>query len=225
MGAVRSLGMRRRIDPKDLPAYSLPDTAGYLGLSASTLRSWVTGRCLIEPALGDPLTLSFNNLVEAHVLGAMRFEHGFSWREVFLALGCVQTRLATERPLLKKQFETDGVSLFVEHLGSLVNVSKDGQLAWRRVLHSALQRIDRDPKGIPVRLFPFVAQGELAKPVTIDPRMAFGRPTVSGTGISTAMIVARFRGGEPIAELADDYGVRVDQIQAALRYEGEDAAA
>jgi len=55
--------------------------------------------------------------------------------------------------------------------------------------------------------------------VTVDNRIAFGRPCIAGTGIATEIIAERFRAGDSIASLVWDYRVRQVQIEAALRYE------
>ena len=69
-------------DPADVPAYRLPEAASMVGLPTSTLRSWVRGRSFplrdgqgrSEPIIiaPDDRALSFTNVVEAHVLAAMR---------------------------------------------------------------------------------------------------------------------------------------------------------
>ena len=56
-------------------------------------------------------------------------------------------------------------------------------------------------------------------PVVVDPRRAFGAPVVARTGIRTADIFQRFAAGEPVAELADDYGLSIDKVEAAISAE------
>lgn len=46
-----------------------------------------------------------------------------------------------------------------------------------------------------------------------------GKPSVKGRNIETAAIAARFRAGESVEELADDYSVWADYIEDALRWE------
>lgn len=77
-------------DLRNQPAYTLADASRYLKVAGATLRSWVVGRHypkgagvahsrpLIRPAIGQPPTLSFWNLIEAHVLRALRTDHGVS---------------------------------------------------------------------------------------------------------------------------------------------------
>jgi hypothetical protein len=69
---------------RDVPAYALAEAARYVRLPTATLRSWVLGRQyptaqgradfppLIRPASRKPPWLSFSNLIEAHVLRALR---------------------------------------------------------------------------------------------------------------------------------------------------------
>ncbi len=53
----------------------------------------------------------------------------------------------------------------------------------------------------------------------IDPRIAFGRPTIVGRGITTAVLVARIDAGETVEVLAEDYGLEPSQIEGAIVYE------
>ncbi len=59
----------------------------------------------------------------------------------------------------------------------------------------------------------------LTKGVTVDSGVNFGRPSIQGTGIRTEIIADRFRGGDSVAELADDYLLKPAQIEDALRWE------
>src|SRR5205809_113729 len=73
-------------DPRELPAYGISEAAHYLSIPDNTIRSWVCGRSfpakdgvhrsqrVIEPADPRTLLLSFVNLLELHVLGAIRRE-------------------------------------------------------------------------------------------------------------------------------------------------------
>jgi uncharacterized protein (DUF433 family) len=126
-----------------------------------------------------------------------------------------------ERPLIHAKFRTDGLDLFVEQWGKLVNASRDGQLSMRGALESSLRRVDWDRDGLAVRLFPMVRASGTDQPrtIVIDPARGFGRPTLSGKGIRVDVIVERYRAGETIAELADDYRVAPELIDDAVRCE------
>ena len=57
--------------------------------------------------------------------------------------------------------------------------------------------------------------------VVVDPRRAFGSPVIAGTGIRTEDVFLRFSAGEPLSELAEDYGLTRDQTEAAIRIEAQ----
>jgi len=130
-------------------------------------------------------------------------------------------KFPTRHPLADHQFETDGLYLFIEHLGRLINITEHGQLAMRKLLQIYLRRIERDPRGFPIRLYPFTRDPETDEPraVVIDPRISFGRPVLSGTGIATAIIAERFKAGEASDTLASDYGRDRADIEEAIRCE------
>ena len=131
--------------------------------------------------------------------------------------------------------ETDGTSIFVHKLGSLINASQHGQLAMKALLQAHLKRIDRDRQGTAVRLFPFTRarastesrDAVLGQPriIAIDPLIAFGRPVIAGSRVPTFEIFERFTVGEAPDELAADFGRTVDEIIEAIRCESTAAAA
>ena len=84
-----------------------------------------------------------------------------------------------------------------------------------------LRRIERDPHGIPIRLYPFTRDPEADEPraVVIDPRISFGRPVLAGTGIATVIVAERFNAGESMEDLAVDYGRGRSDIEEAIRCE------
>ena len=170
--------------------------------------------------------LSFRNLVEVHVLAALRRKHQVNLAKVRDALQYLEGRYGTRHPLAELETLTDGKDVFVQKYGLLVNVSQAGQLAMMAILELHLSRIDRDPKGVPIRLFPFATKQKQQdeRPVTIDPRIQFGRPCISGTGIPTEEVADRWLAGESMRELARDFDCKVRDIEAALRYENLSAA-
>lgn len=220
------------------PAYPFIEAAHYLNMPASTLRSWCIGQDykvngktrrfqpLIKLDGGKCDGMSFLNLVEAHVLAAIRRKHDIPLHKVRDALTFMQTRMKSSRPLVERAFQTDGVSLFVEELSSLINVTHEGQIEMKELLLAHLHRIERDPAGLPIRLFPFTRSGtgEREAPVQIDPTIAFGRPSLRGRAVPTAVLADRFKAGEPMTELASDFGVTVEVIEDAIRCELDRAA-
>ena len=202
-------------------------------MPVSTLRSWVVGRTyptragakffqpIITLADKHQHLLSFVNLVEAHVLDAIRREYTVPLPKVRKALSYLRERLPSKYPLADQKFETDGLDLFIQKYRQLINISQSGQLAMRRLLEAHLRRIERDSVGFPTRLYPFTRKRDAEEPrvVVIDPYVSFGRPVLVGTGIPTAMIADRYKAGETMDELADDYGRQRLDIEEAVRCE------
>ena len=124
-------------------------------------------------------------------------------------------------PLLSRRMETDGLDLFIRECGQLVNISEEGQLAMREVLDQALRRIDRDPKGVPIRLYPFTRASTEHAPaiVVVDPTLSAGRPVIAGTGLATGLIAERYKAGESVHDLARDYDRSEGEIEEAIRCE------
>jgi uncharacterized protein (DUF433 family) len=174
--------------------------------------------------------LSFWNVAELHVLGALRRYHQISPQKLRRAIRYLEDTFDSPHPLLSEKMLTDGVSVFVEKTETLINATKGGQIAMRQLIEAHLHRIDQDVDGLAVRLYPFVRQSsDVAssaaalshepKIISLDPRVRFGRPVIAGTSIPTAEIAERFRAGDSFAELAEDYGRPEKEIEEAIRCE------
>ena len=217
--------------PREIPIYSSAEAAHYLRIPENTIRSWVFGRGYptsrgqrrarpVVPPADAERGLSFINLLELHVLGAIRRQHQVDMKNVRAALEFLKERFASEHPLIDEVMDTDGKHLFVRKYGTLINASKQGQGAMEAVLEAHLKRIERDEQGLAVRLFPFTRKGtDAPRIIAIDPLVAFGRPVIIGSRIPTSDIADRFRAGESPADLADDYGRPQAEIEEAIRCE------
>jgi uncharacterized protein (DUF433 family) len=221
-------------DPRDIPAYSISEAAHYLGVPPSTLRSWFVGQsyerggerrqfhAVIRPADPKHKSLSFSNLVEAYVLTAIRRKHLIGLPTIRRGLGYLTKQLGSKRPLLEEQFATKGAELFVERLGEIINLSKLGQVEMADLIRAYLERVERDAKGLPIKLYPFMRSQpprEQPRTVVIDPRVSFGRPVITGTGIPTAALAEQFKAGDTVAVLAKEYGASEEAVWDAIRCE------
>lgn len=136
------------------------------------------------------------------------------------ALTYAEEALGIERLLLRDELRTSGQDLFLEHLGSLITLSRSSQMAMRKLLAAYLERVERGDHALPSRLYPFRAGWSTAdKSIVIDPSISFGRPTVAGSGVSTGALVHRIDAGETVEALAWDYGLEIAQIEDAILYE------
>lgn len=234
--------MGKRQSTADLlkvPAYTIAEAASYLAIPASTVRSWVQGRdyqvqgpktkrfqpVILAAAPADKL-LSFENLIELYVLGALRREHHVALSGIRSAVARLRKETRDDHPLASNDLFTDRRSLFVKRWGTLVNISEDGQTAMEEVLGRYLERVERTPKKLPIRLFPLTRDEieESPSQVAIDPRYRFGRPFIIDCGVETSIIAERFRAGDSVKHLKKEYGTSGEAIEEALRYEQRRAA-
>jgi uncharacterized protein (DUF433 family) len=177
-------------------------------------------RPVVEIADREGRFLSFHNLVELHVLVAIRRQYGVSLQNVRRAVEFMRKQLPGAHPLASHRMLTDGKDLLVRNAGQLLNVSRAGQLEMD-IVSAFLARIEHARNGAPSRLYPFTTSSidSDSRAVVIDPRVQFGRPCLLGTGIPTDVIGERFQAGETIESLAADYGATHRQIEDAIRYE------
>ena len=223
-------------DPRDVPTYTIPMAAHYLRMPVPTLRNWVNGYpyetaagrkkalpVILPPSNGHRgrVFLSFTNLVEAYVLGSIRRVHEVPLPTVRRSLNFIAAHFGTKHPLAREKFRTDGVDLFVERFGKLIQVSHKEQGEIRTALNDSLLRIEYDD-GLAGRLFPLSRTAEMAaldqpRVIVIDPRFAFGRPVVAGTGVPVSEISERFNAGDSVEHLAGEFRLTLDKVQEALR--------
>lgn len=223
-------------DPREVAAYSITEAARLIKVPPTTLRPWVAGReyhpprttfsPLILTPEQRPYRLSFHNLIEAHVLRSLRVNHKISIEEIRLAIEDTQKIFGIERLLLSQELYARPGEIFLKKYGEFISLSIFGQLGMKKFFEAHLERIRWDPAGLPIQLYPFIpdAPGKDSKIIVIDARRAFGRPTLTRRGISTAVIVDRINAGESEQDIAVDYSLEEEEVEAAILYEYQQAA-
>ena len=216
-----SRNIYRGEDPRSLPAYPLVEAAQYLGFRPTTLGTWFRGSNPVFSVDRDAEQLSFWNLVESFVMKGLRQEHKLSMQNIRRAVGELR-RLYPDltHPLAQLDLAVLNRDLYADRGGLLVDASRGGQLGMRRVLELYLARVEKNVTGA-ARLFPFTRPQLEDSPrmVVIDPRIAFGRPVIANTSIPTAVLHDRWKAGDSIAALAEDYDRPIEEIEEAIRYE------
>jgi uncharacterized protein (DUF433 family) len=225
------------IDSRSLPAYSLTDAARCIGAHPATLRTWFKGRnyptrggvrrspnLLVAAA---PEALSFQNLVQAHVVQGIRKHYHIPMHHVRKALTYLHECMGNLDLLASDKFYHDGEHLLLKIQNQLVSLSERGQTVSEPVLQHYLRRITYGKDGFADRLYPFLHTSTgLYEPqhIMIDPRIAFGKPCLKRLGVKTEIIADRFLAGETIEDLTADYGAKPEEIQEAIRWSARKAA-
>ena len=214
--------MKPKIYNLDLPMYGVVEAARYLRLPYPTLKYWVNGSKKVPPLIKLPAshTLSFANLLECHILSAMRSMYDLRLPRIRNSIAYLDRHFGSPHPLLEHTLHTDRVDLFLREMDNYVKISRGPGQLLLETMTVHLERIEKDTKGL-LKFFPFVMERKSDEPrlILIDPQIGFGKPVIAGTGISTAVIASRFNARESISELAEEYGCNIKEIEEAIRWE------
>ncbi len=219
-------------EPTKMAAYTIYEVSRYISVPYSTLYHWSIGRgakgCFVNIPSRRPNLMSFINLTELHLLRTIRSKYKISAQKIYNAIRYLKKYAESEQekeyPLAcaKMLVDIDRRSIFVKQSGILIDASGHGQTTMHELIGLALDRIEKDNAGIPIKLYPFTtpeAEKNSPKKIVIDPRISFGRPIISEFGISTSIIAGRHKYGESIDSLCEDYGCSREDIEEAIRFE------
>jgi uncharacterized protein (DUF433 family) len=210
---------RKRLN---VPAYRIMEAARYARTSNQTIRNWekIRGNSSVVTGRDDREALSYLQLIEVGVVAAMR-QSGVKLDTIRDARKYLSAEFNSPFPFAQYRFKTDGKTLFMDYdqiieadKDKLLNVTEQGQLAWNQILSGLLQEFEYDTKiGTVLRW----RVAGIDSPILIDPRIAFGSPHVNG--IPTWVLRDRWKSGEGIGDIAEDYDISSDLVTAALRFE------
>jgi len=220
-------------DPRDQPRYTFPEVARATDIPVSTLRAWVAGqtyrrkhdRGYFEPVIqrpsDDDSRLSFTNLVEAHVLRALRTVHEVSLGSIREAIDVAEREFGIERLLVTPELRAGAGRLFLDTYTHLLELSEGQQFAMRSVLEQYLERVEFDEKDLPAGFSPFERspRNRDRRPIALSPFISFGRPVLRRTGISTRAVVQRLEAGESLDAVMADYRLEEAEVEEAILYE------
>ena len=103
-------------------------------------------------------------------------------------------------------------------IGALVVSDEHGQTTWKDMVDERFAQFDYEQE---FALIWHVAGRN--SPVVIDPRVSFGAPTVRG--IPTWILTGRWKAGESIGDMAEDFDIDEEDIWRGLKFEGVQAVA
>ena len=102
-------------------------------------------------------------------------------------------------------------------IGRLIVGDRAGQIAWQNMVSERFAQFDYE-HGL--ALVWWVRGRQM--PVTIDPRVAFGAPTVRG--VPTWVLRGRWDAGESISDIEEDFELVEQDVRHALQFENIAAA-
>jgi uncharacterized protein (DUF433 family) len=221
-------------NPVDLPRYTYRDAGRATGVPASTIAAWFRGQVwhkgksagffrpvLQRPVFADP-RLSYNNLLEVHILRALRTAHEVKLEKVRESILTAEKQYNVPRLLLSNQLHAGGGELFLATYSELVHISRGNQTVMRDLFIQYLKRITvDDAENDLLAFYPFPKNPALGteKLILVSPHVAFGAAVLSRLGVSTATIASRANAGEERASIVEDYGLMEDEFDEAVLYE------
>lgn len=214
------------------PLYSFAEADRLARVSSGTSKRWVKGywywdesgeERIARPPItspGERRAVSFFDLIGVVAIREMR-KARLSLPQIRKVVNYCQRELSVEYPLVTESFKTDGRQIFIEaEDGFLLDVLHHrGAQVWAEALDPFLRTIDYQQE-LARRWWPLGREMN----VVVDPDYGFGLPVISGSGVRTEIIAERFRAGDGSVEIAEDFGVRVAEVEDALRYELAEAA-
>ncbi len=219
-----------------LPVYSVRQAAQLTGLSAATITEWrkVCPPIALAQKVEGGVSLSFLDLVELHLLAAIRHHRRATVASVQPALAYLRQQLH-RNPLSASQPPTveEFAAALVRRLPDKTDPAGGGhEVVSPEVLQAYWERVERAADGFPLRLFPLYQRpGHSPEAVrhspaliSVDPTIAFGRPVLAGANVPVDVVVSRYQAGDSVHELAHDFRVPAQAIEEAIRYELRRAA-
>lgn len=219
----------------DIPVYTTAEAARFLGVPTSTFATWAKGYVRRPPGrtpvIGEPIvtsmggergypTVPFVGLAEAMILAAFR-RGGVSLQHIRRAVAIIQREIGLEHALASKRMYTDGAVILYDYaetehdreLGGLTEIVSR-QRVFAPVVEEYLKRIEYGRDGWATRLIsPATAQSV----VIVDPERSFGQPIFIHGAVRVEDVLDRWRAGEPLSEVAEDFGVPPEDVEDILR--------
>lgn len=218
----------------DISLYTVPEAAWFLGVGRGTLADWAHGyrkeRSGAAAVVGGPIITAFRaerrapsipfvGLAEGLVVAAFR-RAGVSLQHIRKAVAALEREIGLEHALASEKLFTDGASVLYDYAErhrdereALTHVVTQ-QRVFTKVVEDYLQRITYGSDGYPTMLFSPVTERPI---VAADPTCSFGQPMFVTSGARVEDVLDRWQAGEPLAAVAADFGVPLDDVEDVLR--------
>lgn len=231
----------------DQPIYSVTDAARHINVPRSTFDTWIKGyerkrsgglRTMgaqivthIRPTSPRAPSVPWIGLAEGFVLAAFR-EAGLSMQSIREPLAKLRRQLGIEHVLASKSLYTDGAEVLYDYAESSADtpegrearqlvVVRNNQQVFQEVVEDYLRRIEFSKDGYASLIH--LPQYRSAD-VVVDPERSFGTPIFARGGNRVEVVLNRFKAGEPLDELTDEFGIPASELFDVVRVHLDTAA-
>lgn len=229
------------------PLYSQGDAARHINVPRSTFETWLRGYhrkrsegvttegaqivTHIPPAVRGAPSVPWIGLAEGYVLAAFR-QAGVPLQRIREPLRKLRKELGIEHVLASKSLYTDGAEVLYDYAESSADtpearsarqlvVVRNNQQVFQHVVADYLRRIEFGREGY-ARLI-HLPQYRTAD-VVVDPDRSFGVPIFARGGTRVEVVLNRFKAGEPLDDLTEEFGVPAAELFDAVRVHLDTAA-
>lgn len=211
--------------------YTVPEAARLTRISAGKIRRWLKGYDFksgervhhsdavwqgeLRP-IENKLALSFRDLLELRFVDAFICA-GVSWRTMRRAHAKAREQLATTHPFCSNRIFTDGRSILLRQGEEdsdevLINLATD-QKEFSRIVETFLKELEFS--GDDIIWWPLGRDRQ----IVLDPRRNFGQPTVTKSGVPSAVLSRSVRANSSREIVAKWYEVQLDEVRDAVEFE------
>lgn len=209
------------------PMYSFSEAAHLAHVSPSTVKNWLFGYTAKErqvlPLFKVPqeqnTRCSFLQLIEIVVAAQFRKAEHAKFQTVRRAYENARTEWGLEYPFAHLELKALG--------GHIIRVLRQGDK-----FESSLQAVDQPsqwtlPDLVQETIDQLDYEYELAArwypvgkdiPIVIDPRISAGLPVIQGRGVTIQVVHKRFKAGQRIGFIAQDFELDNGVVEEAVRY-------
>ncbi len=222
------------IDPiRTGKAYTVTQAARLAKTSPQNIRNWLVGRGSpgyeIAPVLGPKsrdtgsrLAVSFLELAELVVVAKYRNGQGkrIPLKRLRAAQAFARDRLRIEYPFASGRFKLLGANIIHEYEEAnpgpgIIAVDTGGNYMLPIEMDQALELFDFDSSGSEHarRWYP----AGKSVPIVVDPECGAGWPVIAGRNVRTSVLIQRWQAGWRYDELAEDFDMPTEVVEAAVR--------
>ena len=172
---------------------------------------------------GRQMVISFEDLISMRVIAFLRAMR-YSFAKIRKAEADLRRVTEHPRPFATQQIwaeEQVAADIWAE-VGTLLMVAgKHGQLAFSELVQENLINVH----GLTFNEKRIADSWQAQDGIMLQPRVQFGRPCVAGTRIPTSDIAGMVKAGDSKDALARSYGITLEEVEKAISWEEDIAAA
>ena len=189
--------------------YDLAEAARLVGRAADTIARWVRGAGALHRVRGAKI-LNFLDLISLLVISEL-VRRRVPKPEIRRGGEYLSRQLDTKYPFAHKDIVTAGAALFGK-FGDWLDVGEGGQLAFQDAIREYLKPISYGGDDL--------ASAWRPRPrILVNPAIQAGAPCIEGTRVPTLMLAELVESPEDYLQIAGDYRLTVEDVQAAVEYE------